>query len=132
MSKNAWKLVTNEEGAALIEAVFVLPLLIFMVIAALQFSITMNIYMTATSAAAAGLKVFDAYRGITGSYTAATNAATNAAKLSAWKIAASDISVSLWVNSSACSTDTACDAALTSNGPPGTGGPGSSTKFRFK
>jgi Flp pilus assembly protein TadG len=130
--RNVFSIFVNENGTAMIEAVLVLPLLIIIVVGILQFAIAMNIYMTATSAAVAGVQVFDTYRGIPNSYTAATTAAKNAMQLAAWKIATSDISISLWVNSSPCSADSSCDLALTNNGPPGSGGAGSSTKIQVQ
>lgn len=131
-SGKASRLLRDEVGSAVAEAAIVLPLLITVVLAAIQYSITMNIYMTATSAAAAGLQAFDTYRGISNSYAAATTAATTAAQLAAWKVASADVTVQLWVGSTQCSSNSACDLLLTNNGPPGSGGPGALTKIQVQ
>jgi Flp pilus assembly protein TadG len=122
----------DNAGAVAVEAAIVLPFLIYVVLGGVQFSIIMNTYITATAAAAAGLQAFNTYRDITGSYTAATTVAMNAAKLSAWKIASSDISFRVWVAGTQCSGDSACDNLLSTNGPPGSGGQGGETKFEVQ
>jgi Flp pilus assembly protein TadG len=124
------KACSDETGSVLIEAGLVIPLLIFVALGAIQFSIVMNLYATATSAAAAGIQTFDTYRNIPGAYTASVNAATTAAQLTAWKMASSDISFQFWVGSTSC-TLTACDSLLaTGAADPSKGTTGSPTKIQ--
>jgi Flp pilus assembly protein TadG len=118
----------DEDGAVAVEASLVLPVLLLLALGILQFGIIMNTYMTATSAASAGLQTFSVMRGISGSYTAALAAAKSAALRSIWNVSSSDVSVSFLVNGSSCASDTACDLALTNAAPPSTGGAGGTSQ----
>jgi Flp pilus assembly protein TadG len=128
MKQKISALVTSEEGSVAVEASVVLPVLLMLALGILQFGIIMNTYMTATSAAAAGLQSISVMRGISGSYTAALNAAKAAATRSIWNVPSSDVSVSFSVNGSSCASDTACDLALTSAAPPSSGGAGGTSQ----
>lgn len=121
-------LMRDRDGGVALEAAVVLPVLLVLALGILQFGIIMNIYMTATAAAAAGLQTFSVMRGISGSYNATVTAAKNAAQLAAWRVSATDVTVSVYVNGTACATDTSCDLALTNAAPPSTGGAGGTTK----
>jgi Flp pilus assembly protein TadG len=123
---------SDETGSVMVEAGFVIPLLIFVALGAIQFSIIMNLYATATSAAAAGLQTFNTYRAVAGAYTAGVNAATTAAKLTAWKMSSSDISIQFWIGTTSC-TGTSCDTLLAANVPdPVKGTAGAPTKVEVQ
>jgi Flp pilus assembly protein TadG len=128
MRKGFRTLIRNEDGSVAVEASVVLPVLMLLALGVLQFGFVINMYMTATSAASAGLQTFAVMRGVSGSYNAAVAAAKNVASRAAWKVAAADIAVTLTVNGTTCTTDTGCDLALAAGGPPSTGGAGGTSE----
>lgn len=118
----------DEEGSVATEAAFVLPVLMLLAFGILQFGFILNIYMTATTAAAVGLQTLSVMRGVSGSYNATVAAAKNTAVLSACKVQAADVTVNVLINGTACTTNSACDTALAAAAPPSTGGAGGTSE----
>lgn len=122
-----FKVLKDEEGSALVEGAIVLPVFVLIVMGIMEIGLVINIYMNLSMAAASGLQTFSVMRGVSGSYTRASTAAKNSAVNAAWKISPNDLTINLSVAGIACSSDAACDLALTNGAPPSTGGPGATT-----
>ena len=88
------------------------PLLLMMLMAIIQFGITLNNYLELTD----GVRVAARSFAISGTSTTPMTAATNAADASAANLTASKISLTFSVNGTACSTDSACASALAADG----------------
>jgi Flp pilus assembly protein TadG len=114
----------------MIEAAFVFPVLIFLMLGIFQIAIYISVSTSTQSAAAAASQIFASYRGGSGSAQAAANAAVSALETSTvWQVSPSDISIKMYVNGAVCasctgSTNTtatcqssACDTALTAAAP---------------
>lgn len=127
MLKTIFRSARNQDGSVVAEAALALPLLLLVAMGILQFGFVMNLYITATTAAAVGLQTFSVMRNVPGAYDATVTAATNAAVSSAWKVLASNVTVGIRVNGVTCTSAT-CDNALIAAGPATTGGAGGTSE----
>jgi Flp pilus assembly protein TadG len=126
-------LMACEEGSALIEAAFVFPILIVLMLGVLQVAIYASLSTLNVSAATVGSQMLAASRGSTGAAAAVAGPVVTSIKSGAvWNVPASSITVRLFVDSTtACSTCTgsgstapytatctgSCDTALSNAAP---------------
>jgi Flp pilus assembly protein TadG len=104
------KALKDRSGTAVIEFVLLAPVLITMILAIVEFSVTLNSYIELTNAVAAGARVLSISRPISTPYTTTKSAVTAAAA----NLNSSKLTLTVAVNGTACSTDTACQTALAS------------------
>jgi Flp pilus assembly protein TadG len=95
-------------GAAAVEFALILPVLLTMLVAIIQFGIVLNNYLEVTDAARTGGRTFAVSRTSGTPYTSTTTAVTT----SAANLTAGSITTTVSVNGTACSTDGGCSTAL--------------------
>lgn len=103
------RVLDDVRGVTAIEFAIVAPVLLTMTIGVFKFGIAMNHYLILTNAAAKGAVTLALSRGTATPYTTTTTAVTN----SAANLVAGSITVTVKVNNTACSTDSACSSLLT-------------------
>jgi Flp pilus assembly protein TadG len=124
--RRMWRIVLCEDGGALVEAAFVLPVLILVMLGIFQISMYATIATGTQSAALTASQTFAGSRGATGAAVNAATAAVNAAYCSSiWKTAPTNIAVTLYVNNSSgvpvqCSTCTGTGSSINCATPPTT------------
>jgi Flp pilus assembly protein TadG len=105
-------------GASMIEAVFVLPLLLGVMLAIFQFGWLFGAFVSLTNAAAAGAQTFANCGGFppaSGTPCASPlTAATDAAEGAAGFLKAADLTVTASVSGTECTSNSACSTALQS------------------
>lgn len=102
------RILTDRSGVAAVEFVLVAPVLIMMGLGFLVFGVAMLKIMTVSYAADAGISTLTISRGSSTPYTAATTAINNAAT----GLTISNITTTVTVNGTACSTNSTCATAL--------------------
>jgi Flp pilus assembly protein TadG len=95
-------------GAAAVELALTLPVFLALAIGTLKFGVAMSQYLTLNNAAAQGAMAFALSRGTSNPYTATTTAISNASP----NLTAANVTKTLNVNGSPCTTDNACQTAL--------------------
>lgn len=100
-------------GVTAIEFAIVAPVLLAMVFGILQFGIAMNHQMVLTNAAAKGAMTLALSRGTATPYATTTTAITSAAP----SLTAGQITITVKVNGTACTTDAGCSTILVSGHP---------------
>jgi Flp pilus assembly protein TadG len=95
-------------GTALIEFGFVMPLLMMMIVGMFVFGVTIHDYISVTGAAEAGMLQLTVSRGDTTPWTDTTNVIYAAAPT----LLKANLTVSVSVNGTACTSDTSCVTAL--------------------
>ena len=95
-------------GTALIEFAFVMPLLMMMLVGMFMFGITIHDYISVTGAAEAGMLQLTVSRGSTTSWTNTTNVIYAAAPT----LLRANLTVSVSVNGTACTSDATCVTAM--------------------
>jgi len=98
----------DERGAAAVELALILPFLLFALLAIIQFGLALNNYMELTDGVRAGARQFAISRSGSTPYTTARSAVT----ASAVNLTASNVTITLRVNGTTCSSDSACSTAL--------------------
>jgi Flp pilus assembly protein TadG len=99
----------DQSGAAAVEFALVLPILLTVLAGIIQCGVALNNYLEVTDAASEGARNFAIARTVSNPYTTTTSAVT----ASAANLTSGSITTTLKVNGTACTTDTACTAALT-------------------
>jgi Flp pilus assembly protein TadG len=102
-------LVRDGAGTAAIEFAFVAPVLFALLIGTAKFGLTLHDYVTLTNGVDSGARLFAISRGGTSPYTNALAQLRAAAP----DLSTSTTTVTMLVNNTACSTDSACTSALT-------------------
>jgi Flp pilus assembly protein TadG len=105
--------VLGQRGVAALEFALLVPVLVLLVFGGIQFGLTLNTYITLTSAARAGARQFALSRGDATPLTDTLNEIYSAAP----NLSQASLTVSLLVNGTACTTDASCSAALVSGVP---------------
>jgi Flp pilus assembly protein TadG len=107
----------DQRGTAAVEFALVAPILFLLILGITQFGLTLNNYEMLTSGTAAAARQFSISRGTSTPSSTTTTALYNAAS----NLTPASITVTLKVNGSACTGDSACQTALTSGqGQPAT------------
>ena len=106
--RRATGLTGDRSGAAAVEFGLLAPLLLLMLMAIIQFGITLNNYLELTDAVRVAARNF----AISGTSSTPMSGATTAAQNSAANLTAASITLTYSVNGTACSTDSACSTAL--------------------
>jgi Flp pilus assembly protein TadG len=107
--RRAWVEAAGERaGNAAIEFAILAPVLLLILFGIVQFGITMNNYLELTGGVAAGGRQFAIGRSTTTPWTVATTTVTSSAP----NLTAGNVKITLQVNGAACTTDTACETAL--------------------
>ena len=103
-------LLSDRSGAPAVEFALIAPLLLMLIMGIIQFSITLNNYIELTEAVRTGARNLAISRAM----SAATPYTTTVADIgaSAGNLTASNITVTLSVNGTACTTDSGCLTAL--------------------
>jgi len=104
------KLTKDNAGNAAVEFALVAPLLCLLMMGMAYFGIALNNYVVLTDAVAAGARNLSLSRGASTPYSSTTSLINN----SAAGLTTASITVTVTVNGTACSTDTACQTALNS------------------
>lgn len=99
----------DRRGVSALEFALIAPVLLTMGTGMLKFGIAISHYLMLTNAAGQGATTFALSRGTTTPFTTTGTAITNAAP----GLTAGSITKTLKINGTACTTDTACAAALT-------------------
>ena len=102
------QITADRRGMALIEFVFVSPVLLMMGIGLIKFGLAVSQYLMLTNAAAQGVNYFALSRGTSTPYDSTITAITGAAP----SLTAATITKTLKVNGTACTTNTGCQTAL--------------------
>lgn len=105
----------DERGATAVEFAFIAPILILLLLGAVQFGIVLKNWLTLTNAVNVGAMQFAISRSDTTPYTDTVSALEAAAP----SLVAASLTITLSVNGTACSTDATCSTALTSAAPSG-------------
>jgi Flp pilus assembly protein TadG len=95
-------------GTALIEFAFVMPLLMAMLVGMFMFGLTIHNYISVTGAAEAGMLQLTVSRGDTTPWTDTTNVIYAAAPT----LTKANLTVTVSVNGTACTSDATCVTAL--------------------
>lgn len=91
-----------------VEFALTAPVLLFILFGIIEFGLTLNNYLVLTDAASAGVRQFAISRSSTNPLTTATAAVTAAAP----NLTSANLTITLKVNGTACSSDPACQTAL--------------------
>ncbi len=102
------RLLIDSTGVSALEFAIISPVMLTILFGIFQFGIAMNQYMVITNAAAKGALTMALSRGTTTPYTT-TKTAINAA---APNLDSTKITVTVTINGTACSTDSACTTSL--------------------
>lgn len=98
----------DASGTALIEFAFVMPLLMMLLVGMFMFGVTIHDYISVTGAAEAGMLQLTVSRGDTTPWTDTTNVIYAAAPT----LLQANLTVSVSVNGTACTSDSTCVTAL--------------------
>lgn len=102
----------GQTGAALVEFALLAPVLLLIMLGTAQFGIALNNYVMLTNAVATGAQLFSISRGTTSTPYTSTVSAIEAA---APNLKAASLTITLSVNGTSCTSDGACQTALTNN-----------------
>jgi Flp pilus assembly protein TadG len=108
MRLRLFDVASDHSGTALVEFTFVLPVVLFLLLGMLQFGIIFYNYVLVTRATALGTRTLSISRLDLKAYTDTTSVITNAATN------ISGLTITMSVNGTACSSDSACQSALQS------------------
>jgi Flp pilus assembly protein TadG len=107
-TRRAADLTGDRSGAAAVEFGLIAPILLVMLMAIIQFGLTLNNYLELTDAVRVAARNF----AISGTATTPMSSSTTAADNSAANLTASSLTLTYSVNGAACSTDATCATAL--------------------
>jgi Flp pilus assembly protein TadG len=106
----------DRTGVAALEFALIAPILMMLAVGIAKFGLVLNNYVTLTEAVADGARVFALGRGNTTPKTSAVGQVQSTASS-----LTGTLTITLAVNGTACTTDTACNTALsTAQGQPAT------------
>ena len=103
-------LLRDRSGAPAVEFALIAPLLLMMIMGIIQFSITLNNYIELTEAVRTGARNLAISRAMASATPYTTTVADISA--SAGNLTASNITVTMSVNGTACTSDVGCTTAL--------------------
>ena len=103
----------NDEGVTAIEFAIISPVLILLMTGVFQFGIAMNQYLNLTNAVAQGALTLALSRGTTTSYSAVTTAINSAAP----NLVPGQITITVKINGTACTSDGTCSPLLAAGLP---------------
>jgi Flp pilus assembly protein TadG len=106
MRPRLFDVARDHTGSALVEFAFVLPVLLLLMLGLVQFGMMFYNYILVTNAAATGAREFSISRLDSSPYTD-TESAINSATTNL-----SGLTITMSVNGTGCSTDSACQTAL--------------------
>jgi Flp pilus assembly protein TadG len=106
--KRPGRAATDISGAAAIEFALVVPVFLLVVLGGFIFAIALGNYLSVSNAAYAGVSQLTLSRGLTTPYTTTVSAINAAAN----NLITGSLTVAVSVNGTACSTDAACQTAL--------------------
>ncbi|HTR82873.1 MAG TPA: TadE/TadG family type IV pilus assembly protein [Reyranella sp.] len=101
-------LLKNRAGVSALEFAIISPVLLTLLLGLFKFGIAMNQYMVLTNAAAKGALTLALSRGTTTPYTSTTSAIAAAAP----NLTAANITTTVTINGTACTTDSSCSSSL--------------------
>jgi Flp pilus assembly protein TadG len=107
--------ILGEKGVAAVEFALLLPPLILLLMGTVQFGLVLANYVQVTNAAGVGAMTFAISRSDTTPYTDTVSAI----KAAAPSLTPANLTMTFSVNGTACSTDAACNTALTNAAPSG-------------
>jgi Flp pilus assembly protein TadG len=108
-------LAKDSAGVAAIEFAFLAPVLFMLLVGTAKFGLALNNYVMLTEAVADGARQLALGRGAANSYTTTTNQV----KSTASNLTAANLTITLSVNGTACTSDSTCQTALsTAAGQP--------------
>jgi Flp pilus assembly protein TadG len=102
----------GKRGTVAVEFAIVVPVLLVILTGIAQFGLTLNQYVMLTNAVATGAQLFSISRGTTSTPYTSTVTAIEGAALT---LTPANLTITLSVNGTACTTDSACQTALTNN-----------------
>jgi Flp pilus assembly protein TadG len=105
----------GESGNVAIEFAFLAPLFLLLILAGIEFGLLIKNYVILTNAVDDGAMLFSISRSSTTPYTNTINAIEAAAP----SLTAANLTITLSVNSTACTSDSTCSTALTAAAPSG-------------
>jgi Flp pilus assembly protein TadG len=105
----------GEDGVAVVEFAILAPILILLLMGTVEFGLVLANYVQVTNAAGVGAMTFSISRGDSTPYTDTKSAITAAAP----SLTSANLTITLSVNGTGCSTDSACSTALTNAAPSG-------------
>jgi len=108
LTRRSGGLAQDRSGAAAVEFGLIAPILLVMLMAIIQFGLTLNNYLELTDAVRVAARNF----AISGTSTTPMSSSTTAAQNSAANLTASSITLSYSVNGAACTSDSTCSTAL--------------------
>ncbi len=103
-------------GAAIVEFAFVLPLLVLIITGMVQFGLALSNYVMLVNAVNAGALQFSISRASSTPYSGTKTVIQQAASALSWATLNPNITMS--VNGTACTTNSACSALMTKAGLP--------------
>ena len=104
------RLCCDTAGAPAVEFAILVPVLLTLAFGALKFGIALNNYVMLTNGADASARILAISRGSSSPYTTATNQLYSSAST----LTRASMTVTVTVNGSTCSADSACQTALNS------------------
>jgi Flp pilus assembly protein TadG len=110
MIHRLFDLVAGRQGTVTIEFAVIAPVLLLLVLGTFQFGIVISNYVLLTNAVGAGARQFALSRGDSTPYTDTVSVITGSSPT----LTAASITVTLSVNGTSCSNNSACSTALTS------------------
>jgi Flp pilus assembly protein TadG len=105
------RLGRDTTGGPAVEFALLLPVLLLLVLGALQFGITLNNYIVLTNATDAAARVMAMARGSTTPYSTTTSQVS----ASASNLTSTNLTVTVRVNGTLCASDSTCQTSLTTN-----------------
>jgi Flp pilus assembly protein TadG len=103
-------LTTERSGAAAVEFALIAPALLMILLATIQFGLTLNQYLELTNGVTEGGRTLAVSRSSATPYTSAKAAITSAAP----GLTAASITTTVKINGTACTSDATCSTAMTS------------------
>ncbi|MBV8121052.1 MAG: pilus assembly protein [Alphaproteobacteria bacterium] len=107
--------VFDESGNVAVEFAFLAPVFLLLIFAGLQLGLVLKNYVILTNAVNVGAMQFSISRSDTTPYTDTINALEAAAP----SLTAASLTITLSVNGTACTSDSACSTALSAAAPSG-------------
>ncbi len=103
----------GEKGAAAVEFALIGPLFITIMLGAFQFGLAFYNFLQVGNSVSVGARTFAMARGNASPYTSTTSAMQSASA----SLISGNLTITLSVNGTACSTDSTCETALTQGSP---------------
>jgi Flp pilus assembly protein TadG len=101
---------TDTAGAVLLEFTFLLPALLLLIFGIIQLGVVVYDYIMVSNAATVGARTFAYSRNDSNAYSDAVTAIDTASSFTTAQIA--NLTITLWVNGTPCTTNSGCQNAL--------------------